>query len=269
VDKGGDFMHGHRKKALFFIKCLDSHARGRRLSPASVEVLDVGCGNGLNVSLPVAQRGFNVTGIDLHGPSIEAARSRQSLANLRFVQASFEDFHADRLFDVVILSDVLEHVRDPDGMLRWATRQLNLGGELLISVPNGYGPFEIEQFLVRRGVLAPLLWLTRKAVGLGAEIKHLLVSAPEPGNTPSPLVCNEDSPHIQFFSLRRFERLLGRNDLIIERRANGAWFGGDLTYFLFYFVPQLVPITLRIADVLPPTLVSTWYFRCRRSSGPS
>jgi SAM-dependent methyltransferase len=262
----GEFMHGHRKKARFFIECLDSLARELGRSPRDIEVLDIGCGNGLNVSLPVAERGFNVTGIDPHGPSIEAAQSSQSVSNARFLKQGFAEHHSELSYDAVILSDVLEHVPDPDALIVTAMRSLSPRGQLLISIPNGYGPFEVEQYLIRRGVLSPVLWFARGAVALGVAVKRLIRRRPFAMTPPGPPPSNEECGHVQFFSLRRFERLLKAHGLVIERRANGAWFGGDLTYFLFYFVPILVPVTLRVADLLPAVLVSSWYFRCRRST---
>lgn len=258
-------MHGHRKKALFFIRCLHDYQVEHRVSADAIRVLEMGCGNGRNVSLPVAERGFDVTGIDIHGPSIEAARSYSSLANARFFAQGFEDYRPDHPYSAVILSDVLEHVRDPGAMLDSALRCVSPEGMVLISIPNGYGPFEVEQFLIRRGILVPVLSLVRSLVKLGSRIKRLaLRQAAYDGSDTALPVSHIDCGHVQFFSLRRFQRLLTENGLVIEGRANGAWFGGELTYFLFYFFPRLVGITLRVADLLPPALVSTWYFKCRR-----
>lgn len=39
------------------------------------EFLMSGCGNGSELALPLARLGFQVTGIDIHAPSIEHARN--------------------------------------------------------------------------------------------------------------------------------------------------------------------------------------------------
>jgi SAM-dependent methyltransferase len=257
-------MHGHRKKALFFVDCLQSYSRQRGMTPAETKVLDIGCGNGMNVSVPIAERGFDVTGVDPHGPSIEVARSH-TLPKARFLKESFSEHRSERLYDAVILSDVLEHVPRPELVLEVAQRLLAPGGALLISVPNGYGPFEVEQFLIRHGVLSPLLSLTRRLVSLGVVVKRVMRRGRFRPTPIGPPASNDACGHVQFFSLWKFERLLKSQGLVIEHRANGAWFGGDLTYFVFYFFPILVPITLRIADYLPSILVSSWYFHCRSS----
>src|SRR5260370_13542287 len=263
----GEFMHGHRKKALFFIRCLKEYQLERQAPAEAIRVLDIGCGNGRNVSLPVAERGFDVTGIDIHGPSVEAARSNARLANVRFLIEGYDDHRPDHPYDAVILSDVLEHVRDPRAMLGAALHCVSPGGVVLISIPNGYGPFEVEQFLIRRGILVPVLWLVRSFVKFGVMVKRVILRRPpvDASNNALP-VSNVDCGHVQFFSLGGFQRLLKENGLVIDARSNGAWFGGDLTYFLFYLFPPLCRISLRAADLLPPALVSAWYFKHRRVS---
>ena len=85
-----EFMHGHRKKTLFFIERLQAHAAARSLEPKAVRVLELGCGNGRVVTLPIAEQGFDVFGLDSHLPSIEAARAHNRLDNVTFEVGAFE-----------------------------------------------------------------------------------------------------------------------------------------------------------------------------------
>ena len=259
-------MHGHRKKTLFFIDRLRAYADAHSLEPQRVRVLEIGCGNGRIVTLPVAEQGFEVVGIDMHLPSIQDARAHSTLPNVTFTHGDFRDAPQHGGFHAVILSDVLEHVDEPETMLEVAGAALGADGIVLVSIPNGFGPFEIEQFLVRKGILKLPLAVVRRGVRFGVRVKQAIRGAPAP--QPEPPAYNVDSPHVQHFTLRRFRRLLESHGFSVERTRNGAWFGGDLTYFLFYFVPGLVPASLRIADVLPAPVVSTWYFECRRAGSP-
>jgi 2-polyprenyl-3-methyl-5-hydroxy-6-metoxy-1,4-benzoquinol methylase len=267
LDDVQEFMHGHRKKTLFLIDALRRHTVRKRLEPGRLRVLELGCGNGRIVTLPVGQEGYAVLGVDSHGPSIESAREHNRLENVRFQLSDFRDAPRTGDFDAVILSDVLEHVDDPGRMLDVARAALRPDGVLLVSIPNGYGPFEVEQYLIRKRILLPLLAFVRAAVSVGVRAKQTLRGAPAPD--PTPPGYNLDSPHLQHFTLRRFEQLAAQHSFVITRRRNGAWFGGDLSYFLFYFVPGLVPLSLRVADALPAALVSTWYFECRPSGAAS
>jgi SAM-dependent methyltransferase len=226
------------------------------MQPGDVRILELGCGNGRNVSLPVAEQGFDVTGVDVHGPSIVAARARNFLSHARFVRGDFAAFKTDQLYEVVILSDVLEHVHNPKFMLEVALMHLAQNGIILISIPNGYGPAEIERFLIRIGLLKPVL---RLILGIGA-VKRRIMRSPTPVMVP----YNEDSPHVQFFSLGSFRQLVGQSGLRIERQMNGYWFGADLTAYLFRFFPRLVSFNLRVADSLRAQIVSKWHFQCNR-----
>jgi SAM-dependent methyltransferase len=260
-----EFMHGHRKKMLFFRDCLIRYALERDVARAEVAVLDVGCGNGRVVSLPIAAAGFEVTGIDVHAPSIESARAANRLPNARFECMDFSALRSRAQYDAVILSDVLEHVDNPRALLDTALANLAKDGILLISIPNGYGPYEAEQYLIRIGLLKPVLALTRAIVHGSMRLKRRLQHQPWPPlSEPDRPFYNAECGHAHYFTLGRFRSLLSERDLKIYRSQNGAWFGGDLTYFGFYFVPRLVPLSLRVADYLPARLVSTWQVACRR-----
>ena len=263
LDALEEFMHGHRKKTLFFLERLHAHAHTLRLRPAELRVLELGCGNGRIVTLPIAEQGFETVGIDAHAASIESARADAAdLPNVRFRTGDFREAPTDGSFHAVVLSDVLEHVDDPGAMLDVATAALRPDGIVLVSIPNGYGPYEIEQFLVRTRVLWLPLVVVRGLVRLGVRGKHALRGVPPA--PPEPPAYNDDSPHVQHFTLRRFVALLRSRGLRISVRRNGAFVGGDLTYFAFYFVPGLVRLSLRVVDRLPAAAAGSWLFECRR-----
>lgn len=249
-------MHGHRKKVLFFIECLHDYARNLGKRPGEIRVLEPGCGNGRNVTLPSAEQGFSVTGVDLHEPSIASARGCNKLATARFLSGDFRTLSSDEFFHVVILSDILEHIEDPRHMVEVALSHLTTHGMILISIPNGYGPFEIERFLIRIGLLKPILAMIHFLGGIKRRIFGQRISAGP--------VYNEESGHVQFFTLRRFRLLLSECGLQIARQKNGCLFGADLTSYLFRFFPALAPLSLAFADRLPASAVSTWYFQCFR-----
>ena len=53
-------------------------------------------------------------------------------------------------FDIVVLSDILEHLEHSENLLNEVKNILSPHGIILISIPNGYGPFEIENFILRK-----------------------------------------------------------------------------------------------------------------------
>ena len=76
-------------------------------------VLDVGCGNGsVAVSIAKERSKSFITGIDINKKNIEFAKEKQNesnLKNLNFIYGNVDDF-SDIISDVVILSNVLEHI---------------------------------------------------------------------------------------------------------------------------------------------------------------
>lgn len=99
-------------------------------------VLDVGCAAGYIARALVGQ-GCVVVGVDNDEAAIEKAQDtleRTVVADLETADLVAE-LAGDR-FEVIVLGDVLEHLTDPERLLRQATKLLAPGGYLVTSVPN-------------------------------------------------------------------------------------------------------------------------------------
>ncbi|HUF01631.1 MAG TPA: class I SAM-dependent methyltransferase [Gaiellaceae bacterium] len=80
-----------------------------RIRPGE-RVLDVGCHKG-ELAIDIAERtGATVVGIDRSPWALEQARGRFSHSNVTYVEADALAFAPDEPFDVVVLSNVLEHL---------------------------------------------------------------------------------------------------------------------------------------------------------------
>ncbi len=71
--------------------------------PAGARVLDLCCGPGV-FTVPLADRGCDVTGVDLSPAMLERARKRSADtgAQVRYVQADAREYEAPGAFDVVL-----------------------------------------------------------------------------------------------------------------------------------------------------------------------
>jgi 2-polyprenyl-6-hydroxyphenyl methylase/3-demethylubiquinone-9 3-methyltransferase len=102
-------------------------------------VLDVGCGGGL-LSEAMAQRGADVTGIDLGQATIEVAElhALESGAKVRYLRESAEDhaMHSPASYDVVTCMEMLEHVPDPQSVLRALRALVKPTGHVVLSTLN-------------------------------------------------------------------------------------------------------------------------------------
>jgi SAM-dependent methyltransferase len=99
------------------------------------QLLEIGCGQG-NFLRQAANRGFDVTGVEYSGFACERAR-----ANLdgrgRVLQGEISVLASESAaYDVCVLCDVIEHVRDPAAFLREIIRLLRPGGMLLVVTPS-------------------------------------------------------------------------------------------------------------------------------------
>lgn len=73
-------------------------------------VVDVGCGKGELAHDLAVRAGASVTGIDISRPSLDFARARYRATGLEFIEADALTWSPGQRFDVVVLSNVLEHI---------------------------------------------------------------------------------------------------------------------------------------------------------------
>jgi 2-polyprenyl-3-methyl-5-hydroxy-6-metoxy-1,4-benzoquinol methylase len=94
-------------------------------------LLDAGCNEGRGLRI-YARNGFHVEGLELNPTAAAVAREAGFTVHL----GDTTDFTASAAYDVVVLSNVLEHARDPKKVLVNVRGNLNPGGQLWISCPN-------------------------------------------------------------------------------------------------------------------------------------
>ena len=105
--------------------------------PRGLRVLDVGCGSGVHGAELHRLQDHRVVGVDLSESSIEKAKTRLAEAYVADVtQPERYPFGGMQLFDVILFSDMLEHLQDPLDVLKRHYRLLAPGGRVLISLPN-------------------------------------------------------------------------------------------------------------------------------------
>jgi len=132
-DKTSEFkpLHAINPLRLNFIDGL-VNLQGKR-------ILDVGCGGGI-LSESMAERGADVTGIDLGDKALKVAKLHQlesgSKVDYRLISA--EDLAKEQplSFDVVTCMEMLEHVPDPEAIVSACAQLVKPGGSVFFSTIN-------------------------------------------------------------------------------------------------------------------------------------
>lgn len=125
-----------RRRAIWIAGVLGREFRGR-----DFRLADIGCGRGFYFPL-YHQLGGTVVGIEADLEPLAAARARAETFGATVVQAGAERLPLDdETVDVVVMSEILEHLPDPGSALAEAHRVLVPGGWLLATVPNANYPF--------------------------------------------------------------------------------------------------------------------------------
>ena len=106
-------------------------------------VCDLGCGNGY-IASRLGTLGVDVTGVDASLSGVNIANQNYASDKIRFVKAEFGPDLTDALalrgqFDLVVSSDVIEHLYRPAVLLETAVTLLKPGGYLIVGTPyHGY-----------------------------------------------------------------------------------------------------------------------------------
>ena len=115
-------------------------------STDSLDVADIGCGAGTQTLLWAAD-GHRARGVDISAPLIELARQRAAKMGVSaefLVGGAAQLPIADASFDIVLVSELLEHLADWESCVNEAVRILRPGGVLYMSTTNRLCPIQQE-----------------------------------------------------------------------------------------------------------------------------
>jgi len=231
----------------------------------------VGCGTGIMTSLPLATYGYTVHGIDLDNASIDLAQElahKLKLPNARFICADVSTLDQKEKFDIAICSEVLGHLANPELLLMTIKSLIKEFGILIVTVPNGYGWFEMEQFCWDLLHMDRFYSFGNRLFGfIKAKLGCIFGTS---NMAPGPMIpiipaSLSQTPHIQRFTIGRLQRLFSDCGLDIVDIRSSSLFAGKFTHLLFGHFKWFVSWNKWMADLIPASLASGWYFVLRNT----
>lgn len=265
-------VYGIAKRLRIFVDSIEGYRHASRLRVDQIRILDVGCGTGVNVTVPLAGAGYQVVGLEMDFPSVAQGKLlSKDGPQPHFVVGSIEHLPLDIQFDVVICSEVLEHLEDIPAVLDVLGRVLRPGGLLLITLPNPYGFFELDSVLwrwlnERPGLIERVYsWESRLFERYGSErLRRRRAIEYQPDRLPltwSTLASDQGHAHAltpTALTRDRLARHLERSGWRVVRQGNTTFLAGNLVGLLVRELDWLLALNGWLADVLPWPLVADW-----------
>jgi SAM-dependent methyltransferase len=217
------------KKTRFIISCVESISK--KTAQKNFNILDVGCGGG-EIAVALAKMGHSVFGIDIKESNIRSAISISEGNSVVFkVLDAFQIDTFKQEFDVVICSEVLEHFEKPEILCSKIAHQIKKGGTLIVTMPNGCGPYELLYELPNRYIRK-----IKTRIGFPEKVE----------------IADEHKVNI---TLRRLNLMLKKNGFKVLTIKNSDF----ISFFPFLRRTKFANLDCWFADQLPYFVVSGWY----------
>jgi SAM-dependent methyltransferase len=234
-----------RKKLRFVYRAIEDFAAERRVATSALSILEVASGRG-GITLPLARLGARVRALDIDEKDVARLLERaRELGLHNNLNADVEDafaFRHDTRYDVIVASEVMEHVIDPDALLANVVRHLAPGGLVIVTTPNGYGPWELSNYIRPHHVARRWNWL-RRGIGLPPYV---------PGTGPD---------HCQHYTRGKLVALFQRHGLDVHRFMNSDFLLSISKHMRRH--PAMGAFDADFADLVPHWMASGWYVALR------
>ena len=159
--KPNSYPYWNRRQLLTYIK----YALERYCAKDGI-LLDAGCGNGQFTEIFIKQYGIKeVVGVDFSEEMLDVAKERAEVKgysqHFKAVKANLEDLRTfnDNTFDIVFHFGVIEHLDNPEKVIKELVRVCKVNGVILINVPIKWSLAHMTMILFGQN---PRDWGTKK-----------------------------------------------------------------------------------------------------------
>ncbi|GAB2565148.1 class I SAM-dependent methyltransferase [Spirosoma areae] len=108
----------------------------QRVAKKGDKILDVAAAQG-NFSLKLAEMGYEVTWNDIRAELADYVRMKHEFGAIDYKVGNVFDVKFDHLFDVVLATEIIEHVAHPDEFMHKLSKLIKPDGYIVISTPLG------------------------------------------------------------------------------------------------------------------------------------
>lgn len=225
------------RKVDTVVESIEKWRLERQLERKDIHILDIGCGSNLIYTTPLANLGYQVLGVDIDEDAVARAKEKcAECKNVEIVTGDATDVleKTDRVFDVVLAFDVLEHMRyvDAKRLSHVVASRIRTGGLFYVITPDGFSETETFTFLIGYYLV--------KTFVIKGEFK-------------------KGANHIERFSLKRLQTMLADSGL---RYQFVSGFYSTRLPFIFTLFGGLrgypMYLNVKIARYLPRFMTNSW-----------
>ncbi|HEY3419533.1 MAG TPA: class I SAM-dependent methyltransferase [Methanomassiliicoccales archaeon] len=180
----------------------------KKSSVHQFKMLDVGCGGGQLLENFCRKDNIEVHGIDISQEALRVSKNKGYCSVECDLEADNMPY-PDSFFDVVVMNDLIEHIINPDRMLREARRVIKPEGSIIVCTPN---------------VSHPVSWAMQIVLDL-----------------PPMQSARYKSVHVRDFTLRILNKTLELNGLSVSK-AQGTFIypiENRISYYIATRIPRL------------------------------
>jgi 2-polyprenyl-3-methyl-5-hydroxy-6-metoxy-1,4-benzoquinol methylase len=243
-------IYGHQKRLRWIFDNIN----------ISDEVLEVGCGTGYMISIPLKLSGYNIIGIDTDRSSIIYGKNIAKKSGLSpdFLKLSSLK-EIKQKADAVIVSEVLEHLSEKEFEKFFSSIYdvLRPNGRLLVTVPNGYGWYEFEAWLWKKAGIASFFEYTRLNRTI-MRLKTIMTGKAEEELVEKHPSTLDDSPHLQKYTLFSLTKKITNYGFCLLEAKGSVLFSGQISNLFFTGFNNIARLNNKLGGRFP-RLASGFY----------
>ncbi len=244
----GEVYHSRRLKTKIHNLYLRALNKLKNQNKRQAKVLDIGCDIGTDLfMLPkVSNISVEKTGTDISKGAIAQARffahkRKENNTKFRVVDANQGQPFDNNSFDVVISSELIEHVEDPVAWLNEVYRILKPGGHAIVSTPNEKS---FQKFVLHK-------LLPKKAESNMQNSRNTGFARHGGKGENFDFVDWDKEAHISVYGAVQWKRIVKQTNFEIEKFTGSSFYGGLPLFEKSPFVIGSMILLDSLIDKLP------------------